>query len=470
MTKRIDLRPAPNPELFNTVRNNLSANFRDRIPEATQANIRELAEDLHRHPGLRNEFDENLMNTLGMQIIEDELWNNPLTVFKQGRLPLGATVEHIMLDLAKSTSHNWEADSLEKEVFGQRKLRSATSFYRVNREDKYCVTENRAALQRAFLDDNGLGKYLHSIAGRLQVSNEVDEFLITANTLVETEKQDGFYKVQVGEVTDEATAKAFLIEIRTYIDTLRFMDTMYNPAQMHVSAQPHELVFITTPRIKAHMDVHALAAAFNLEYAEAAVRIIAMPDKYWPIEGAQGVLTTDKFFQIYDTLLEQHSLINPDGLYTNHWLHAHGIFAVSRFAPQILFTTKEVIVQTNTPITVSKIDTPKILDGYTGEEITEIPRGQYGQVITRAVTNRDGAGEAVMFEFETLPESQITRISNDGVILVGPDETLTELNVKISSVVDPTKTADLMIPLTGDVVQLGYKVRIEDEPTPPTEG
>jgi hypothetical protein len=469
-TKRLDLRPASNPELMNAVRNEASSDYRSRIPEATQANMRETAELIHKFNSTRNEFDENLINRIGLTVIQEESWNNPLAVFKQGFLPFGSTVEDVMLDLVKSSSHDWEADSLEKEVFGQRKIRSATSFYQINRQDKYCVTENRAALRRAFMDENGLGKYVHSIAGRIEVSNQYDEFVIMANQLVETEKNNGFYLVNTNEVTDEATAKAFLIEIRTYIDTLKFMDTMYNPAQMHVSAQPHELVFITTPRIKANMDVHALAAAFNLEFAEAAIRIIAMPDKYWNIDGAQGILTTEKFFQVWDTVLETHALVNPDGLYTNYWGHFHGIFAQSRFVPQILFTTKQVTEQVNVDITVDKISTPVVVDGYTGEETTGAPRGQFVQVLAKAETNRSGLGEAVTYEITSAPTSAITSVNNSGIVYVGPDEHDTVLKLTITSVVDPSKSTTIDIPITGNIVELGYKTRVEPAPAEDGDG
>lgn len=466
-TKRLDLRPAPNPELMNAVRNEASSDYRSRIPEATQANMRETAELIHKFNSTRNEFDENLINRIGLTVIQEESWNNPLSVFKQGFLPFGSTVEDVMLDLVKSSSHDWEADSLEKEVFGQRKTRSATSFYTINRQDKYCVTENRAALRRAFMDENGLGKYVHSIAGRIEASNQYDEFVIMANQLVETEKNNGFYLVNTNEVTDEATAKAFLIEIRTYIDTLKFMDTMYNPAQMHVSAQPHELVFITTPRIKANMDVHALAAAFNLEFAEAAIRIIAMPDKYWKIDGAQGILTTEKFFQVWDTVLETHALVNPDGLYTNYWGHFHGIFAQSRFVPQILFTTKAVTEQVNVDITVSKLSAFTMVDGYTKEVVSEAQRGQFVQLLTKAETNKPGIGETVTYEITTDVTSQITSVNNSGIVQIGSDERKETIGFRATSVVDPTRFLDYEMVISGDIVELGYKVRVEDEPTSP---
>lgn len=467
-----NFRDATNPELLNTIRNGASSDYRSRIPEATQANQQETAETLHKFKALRNEFDQNLVNLIGTQVFRSNSWHNPLSVFKRGVLPYGSTVEEIQTDLLKARVHDWDADSLEKDVFGQERLPTATSFHTINRQDKYKVSQNEAALRRAFRSGEGLGTYVHSIVGALETSNNHDEFLQMANLLVLNYENDGYHMTQVPAVTNKETAELLLIKIRSMVETLRFMDTAYNAAGMHTSAQPDEMVVITTPEVKAHIDVQALAAAFNIAYADAPTRIVTIPAKYWPIEGAQAILTTEDFFQVWDTLTEAASIYNPDGLYTTNWLHAHGIFSMSRFVPALLFTTEEVKEQVNVPITISEVTTP-VLYNPAGEVVETANRGEYAMILAEAVSSRKTIGQAVSFEIITDTTSELTYVTNTGTVAPGPDEEMAEITVRVTSVVDPSKFKEIKIPLAGDIVKLGFRRTLvpeaEGEITPPTE-
>lgn len=467
----VNLREAENPKLIQSIRNASSSEFQSRIPDPTQATMEQTLETLHKYPGLRNEFDHNLINLIGSQIFRSNSWHNPLAVFKKGNLPFGATVEEIQTDLLTAKVHDWEADSLEKDVFGQERLPTATSFHTVNRENKYKVSQNEAALRRAFLTEKGLGNYIHGVVGALETSNNHDEFLIMSNLLVENFKNDGYFMINTPAVVDKNTAEDLLIKIRENVENVRFLETMYNAAGMHTAAEPDELVIITSPAVKARIDVQALAAAFNIAYADVPTRIVTIPQKYWDIEGAQAILTTEDFFQVWDTLTQATSIMNPDGLYTTNWLHSHGIFSMSRFVPAILFTSEPVTEQVNVKITVSSVTDPEVY-GPDGNKITAktAARGEYVQIISQAKTNREGVGEAVRFEIVSDTFSQITMVNNEGVLLTGVDETALTVKVDVISVVDSTKRKTVEITLTGDVVELGFKRRIEEAPKPPTEG
>ena len=86
-TPPLNFRQSPNPEVLNGLRPDMSREYRDRIPEATQANISETIATLHKFRGLRNEVVDALVNRIGLEVYRDVTFNNPLAVFKKGMVP-----------------------------------------------------------------------------------------------------------------------------------------------------------------------------------------------------------------------------------------------------------------------------------------------------------------------------------------------------------------------------------------------
>lgn len=474
MTKTtLDFRETPNPDILNTIRAHGSRDYREFIPEATQANMEQIGSKLNDFKAYRNEFMEALVNRIGLEVFRSaNRFENPLAEFKQGKMPYGSTVEEIQTGLIKARVHDEDRDSLERDVFGRVRVDVQTAFHTENRREKYKVTIDDRALMRAFTTEFGVGKMVHELMEVATASAERDEFLLMANLLVENDKIDGFYKVHVDEVKggDEAVAKALLTTIREYRTRISFISTLYNSARMPVVADQSKMIMITTPRVAASLDVDAYAAAFNIDRALIPYRVIAIPEEHWPIKGAQAILTDSSFFQVYDTYTDTTEMHNPDGLYRNYWLHIHQIISMSRFVPAILFTTEEVTPVTNEPITVSSVKNIEVLDGRNGSKVTKIERGYYAQVVASAVTNKDGVGEGVVLTMEGA-ESPLTTITNTGALMAGYDEPAPFVTVTATSVVDPTKSKELKIELYGDIAQRSPKVEIlPPTPQPPADG
>lgn len=64
----------------------------------------------------------------------------------------------------------------------------------------------------------------------------------------------------------------------------------------------------------------------------------------------------------------------------------------------------------------------------------------------------------------------LTSVNNSGIVYVGPDEHDTVLKLTITSVVDPSKSTTIDIPITGNIVELGYKTRVEPAPAEDGDG
>jgi len=455
------LKEVPNEDILNAIRNEGSPEYQARIPEATKANIQDTVGALERYRPQMNQFIDAFVNQIGLIIAQNISWQNPFKEFKKGLLTHGDTIEEYMVDLVEAHSYNHDRDYMEKELFGTHVPRVKTNFHRINREDYYPVTIKEFALKRAAISEGGLSGLAGQIMSAPMESDEWDEFLIMVNLFAEYEKNGGFFKIKVPELStsasSEADARTVLKVIRSFIETLKFRSRKYNPAAMPTFAKPEDLVLFCTPNFRAAVDVDALAGAFNIERANVTARIITVPEEYFGIEGAQAILTTKDFFMVGDTLWQTTSQPNAVGLTHNYYLHHHGVYSVSTFVPAVLFTTKagDEFISIETPVTsitdVAAYDRD-------GASVTTVQRGELYSMTSQAVTTpADGPNNGVRWSI-TGHESIRTYITQSGVLHVGPDERNNTITVRATTTwIDPDdpqkdgKTDTLVLTVAGEL-------------------
>jgi hypothetical protein len=445
-----------NVDILAAIRKNASPDYQRRIPDATKANISDTLKSLLNYRPAYNEFVDALVNQIGLIIVRNKIWTNPLAVFKRGLLEFGSTIEEIQVGLIDAKVYNSDRDGLEGEIFGQHRPDVQSSFHHINRQNYYPLTINEALLRRAFTSsDNGLSQFIVSLMSSQTTSDYWDEFLLTSSLFAEYEKNGGFFKVNVPDIgantdTVELDAKYALRQVRQMAANLGFLSTDYNAAGMPVFAAKEELVLFVTPEAQAAMDVEALAGAFNMDKAEFAGRTVTVPQQYWNIPGAQMLLTTEDFFVIADNKIETTSQWNPISLHNNYFLHHWQVISASRFVPAVLFWTGagDTIVVEETPVT--GISTPTFNDS-TGTVVTALERGQLYSIDALAVTTpANGDNSAVRFELSGT-YSPRTYVSQTGMVSVSLDEAATAIAVNIYAVDDNNQPA-LKTVLTANIV------------------
>jgi len=439
-----------NVDIFNAIRKNATIDYQRRVPKATQADVQDVIHNLLNYRPNLNEFIEALVNRIGMEIVKDVLWNNPLSKFKRGMLEWGDTIEEVNIGLVKANRYDPDRQYLEMEIFGRETPDVQSSFHQVNRQDFYKLSVAEPLLKRAFLSDYGLSNFVSKLMATPTTSDNWDEFLLMTSLFKEYYEAGGFFKVNVPDVaaitSDADDAKSLLRAVRQMGDTLMFPSTHYNASGMPVAAAKEDLELFTTPEAKAAMDVNALAAAFNVSYAEVDSRITVIPKENFGIEGAQAILSTREFFVVADQRLDTTSQPNPVGLHTNYFLHHWQVISASRFVPAILFTTEEstVIHIDDTPVTGVTVT------GYTdgnGNAVTELKRGDKYQIVATADT--EGVNNAVRYELDGA-YSPRTYITQTGVLYVSVDEEATSIVVNVYAV--DTPIPQLMATFTENVV------------------
>lgn len=454
----IDIRPlkpnTSNVDILNAIRKNASPDYQRRIPEATKAGIQKNLQNMVDYRPAWNEFVDQLVNRIGLVLVKNSIWTNPLAKFKRGMLQVGDTIEEINVGLIKSRTYNSDRLNLERDIFGQYPPEVQTSFHRINRQEWYPVTVNEPLLQRAFLDNSGLQSFITGAMSAPATSDQWDEFLATTALLSEYEKADGFFKVQVADVSaqgsDAADAKAFLRRIREFAGNLAFLSTHYNASGMPVAVNPDELELLITPEALAAIDVEALAGAFNIDKANMPGRITVIPKEHFNIPGAQAVLTTKDFWVIADSRIETASQWNPVSLSNNLFLHHWETISASRFVPAILFTTEAASVITINDAPVTGVSAITVTDAL-GATVTAVERGTMYQVVGSALTTGDN--DAVRLEL-TGATSVRTYLLQTGVLHVAPDEDSTSLVVTAYAVADNTLTGTDTVTVVGDKLNL----------------
>ncbi len=449
-------KPVHNADILTAIRNSASGDYYNRIPAATQADISDAVNALANNPPQRNEFLNALINRIGLVLIRDQNWNNPLAKFKRGMLEWGDTIEEIQTGLTQAYVYNHDREYLERDIFGTYRPEAQSSFHKINRENYYPITVNEMALRRAFVNPNGLSQLVGNVIASASTSDQWDEFLLMARMFAEYEKNDGFFKVNVPNIQAQGSTQAdtnfALRRMREFAGNLQFLSRNYNAAGMPVAANIDDLELFITPEANAAIDVESLAGAFNVNRSDIPMRTTIIPREHFGIPGAQAVLTTRDFFVVADTFFETRQAENPVAIQTNYFLHHHQVVSTSRFVPAVLFTTEPGDSITIVDYDVTGVDDLVVQDRNEAT-VTGVTRGEYYQITGEAVTDPEGGpNSAVRYDIvgdgaELSPRTYVTQA---GALYVAHDEQSDAITVTATSVDDPDFTATVELPVSGD--------------------
>lgn len=448
-----------------------SLEYQARIPEATKRGMAQTLDTLTEFRPLWNEFVAGLIGRIGKVIVRSNSWSNPLKRFKKGLLQNGEQIQEIQHGLIKARVVSNARAGMEADIFGYSSPYVESNFHHRNHQVMYPITVNDDALKQAFLEDNGISRFLSGLMAVPLTSDEHDEFLLMTRLLREYEVRDGFFKVHIEDISGDKPAdgdvKEFLRRVKEYKDKLKFISTLYNPANMPV-ASPDDFVLFITPEANSAIDVYALAAAFNVKFEEIPYRVVVIPKENMPNDKCQAILTTTDFFQVYDTMLESTSMFNPANVTTNYFYHHRGIFSASRFIPAIMFTSDAgtVVVKTK-EFTIKTIGGFHIINA-DGKDLDwandKLKRGHLYQLEVGQLTYEDPQPTADEIEAANIEwiweiegaKSNKTALMYDGVLRIGSDETSDKLTLRV---LDPTRKvkAEHQFDVDGGAVPKKFK-------------
>ena len=350
-------------DILNAIRNNASESYRAIVPAAqgTLESVREIGNIIMSYAALKNEFLSALVNRIGMVLITSKMYDNPLSVFKKGKLDLGETIEEIFVDIARV--FQYDPGTAESEVFKREIPDVDAAFHTMNYQKFYKATIQDKDLKLAFLSWTGVSDLIAKIVNSMYSAASYDEYQIMLFMLALFINNGYLYPVQVASAT-AANAKSITTRIKQISNQLEFMTNKYNTAGVHTFTAKEDQYLLVNADFDATMDVEVLASAFNMSKAEfMGHRVLVnsfgdldltriqeifaddpnftIPDGFDDVleayEAIPAVLVDRNFFMIFDNLYEFTEQYNGQGLYWNYWYHVWKTFSGSPFANAIVF-------------------------------------------------------------------------------------------------------------------------------------
>lgn len=411
-------------DILNVIRANASQEYQNRVPIATQENLETIGDAILNYTPVRNEFVYALYNKVGLTEFVDTSYENPLKTFKSATLEMGDTVEEIFVNLVKATAY--DPKLAESEVWKQALPDIQAVFYKVNRQDKYKTTVRKDDMRKAFNKSNPMEILTSLIVSSLTESNNYDEFLLMKQLFVVALSKGLLTTVTVPAPTNKQNVEDIVVAIKEVSSKFQFKSPDYNFANVPRNTPYSKQVLLVTPAFKARYDVALLATAFNMSKAEFEARTIEI-DKFGDTNGI-ACLVDERFIVAKDYVMDTDDLWNPEGRYTNFWLHVWQVLSTSPFSQAVMFTT-------DTPVLDSLVLTPEtanVKQGGSQQFITEAGAGSTGSPSAKA--------EFTVERVDTNPLTGITGITTLGLLIVDPDEPIGDLTITATSTYAPAKT------------------------------
>ena len=434
-------------DVLNAIRNNASANYQNYVPIATasDASIKEIGAIIMDYVALQNEFLYALVNRIGLVLLTNKMFENPLRMFKKGKLDFGETIEEIFVNLADP--HTYDVATAENEVFKRQIPDVRAAFHILNYQKFYKTTIQQEQLRQAFLSWKGIDDLIAKIVDSMYSGASFDEFQMMKYLLARNILNGRLYPVQVSSLS-AANAKSIVSVVKGTSNMLTFSNTKYNVAGVNNFTDKKDQIIILNSAADAIIDVEVLASAFNMSKAEfmgqrvlvdnfgdfdtdRLAQLFENNEDYTPftsdeitaLNSIPAVIVDRDYFMIFDNLYNFTEQYNGEGLYWNYWYHTWKTFSVSPFANAVVFAPGAPSI---TSVTVSPAT-------------ATVSAGQNFQLDVEVVTS-NFASKAVNWSVDTTSAGLGVTISVLGELHIPSDvDSDTEITVTAKSVVDATK-------------------------------
>lgn len=364
-------------KVFNVIRESMNEVYMNTLPSATEDNVQTISNILFNdaYQPMLNDFVSNLINRIGLTIVRNKTFNNPLALLRKGSMPLGTDVQ----DLYENPA---EAEQYELSNTEMAKLLTITdpdthvAYYRRNRKDLYTKTISRENLQGAFVSWEKFESYISAITTSLYSGNYIDEFKLT-KSLIDGAYDSGKVIVEtVSAVNNEATAKALVKKARALFNKMKFPSTEYNAYSKFSGAKgtittwtdEDRFIFITTADVMAEVDVEVLARAFNMDSTKFLGRVIEID--HFENPEIQAMICDESWFQIYENIMRFDEFYNARVMAWNEYLHVWQTYAICPFANAVVLATANPKPATAISMSTSNIAGATVGDTTTGTVTT----------------------------------------------------------------------------------------------------
>ena len=298
---------------------------------------------------MANSFFSGLTNTIVKQQIISRFFNNPLERFKTGELPYGLaesefyinpqTGETFLYPSADTAGTGVNADLLKDKLPDIKQI-----FFKKNYGKKYKKSYSDVQILNVVQTWDDLGRLIDGISRSLVSDANIEEF-DTMKAMMTAGFNGGDMVVSsISDITDKATAEAFLVKAREKYLSFQFPSDAYNSwtdsdgHKVTTWTDPDNISIIITAKTSAVVDVYALAAAFNIDKADIMGKVFVV-DKIDDAGKVAAILFDDTKLHFEKVLERAYSFFNPDSCSVSFYYYRQAVLALDPFANCIAFTT-----------------------------------------------------------------------------------------------------------------------------------
>lgn len=338
-----------NITFLNAVRATASADYKERVPTATQTNITDIMTTIMTYSATKEEFTDTILNKIVRTKVMNKAYENSLKFFKKEPLPFGKTIEAVFVDLikAKNFNENFGTEDSEAGSLLSKEIPTVkVEYYSENFKHKYKLSISDEQLKSAFMSAEGLSQMTQGLIRTATSSSEYDEYMMI-KALIGASVEKELEITGLFALDEYAQAKKITKTVQALVNKFRFMSTQYNKQGVHTHCLPQDCVIITTPDQLANLNVELLATAFNVPYAEMPSRIVVI-DSFVTADGTEDndtvcIVADMDLIQFRNTLDSWESFRNPDGLMTNMFHHVWGSACGCGFVNAVKIKNKNTV-------------------------------------------------------------------------------------------------------------------------------
>lgn len=372
----------------------------ERIPEATSENLGVIGDIILGNANIANQFLNALVNRIAGVVLKDNLFQNPLSFFKQATLRYGDIIEEIFVAVANA--HEYDPRIAEDEVYKREIPNVSTFFHQMNSKLFYKVTIQNDDLAKAFTSENGMQNLIAKIVDSLYSGANYDELIQTKNIF--SAARGGFFYITT-DAPSKSTIEDITTQIKSASNLLPFMSDKYNASGVLSFTPKSRQILLVRTDVDAIMDVSSLAVAFNMDKREFMGRKILVDDFGEGNESVYAILCDEEFLMIRDNLTKFTEQYNAQGLSWNYFFHRWATYSASPFAGVIAFTTETI-----EPVTEIAIDLP---------ELGATLRAGDDMLLTATITPSDATITSVRWKVASTELDSGTYITAGGYLRIG---------------------------------------------------
>lgn len=304
--------PMERSSLFNAVRAAANIDYNTTIPIVDATSVNHYSRVIAADASLLDEFTRVLITkVITLYVKSASAWDSPYKIFHKGPMPHGIGVEIMARNLieAKEWGRAAGGDNYVGELFKDHGDDVVAQIQTIDQLIYFPITVWQGELlYNSIVTADGLSAFIEDIFTQLRNSKELYLYERVKKTVDDFVANPEAAKLtyEISEVKDADSARELLVEAQATLGDFQFFSKEHNLQGVDMHSRNRTPVLITTPRIKAHIDINALAAMFNLE-KENVSRYILLVDEL--PEGVQAILTSDEFINLrtrIDKVTEQY--------------------------------------------------------------------------------------------------------------------------------------------------------------------